>query len=163
MQELLKSIYGNEKKKRALFVIGTLSVYITAASFLVCLFILAFRGDYFTALEIGGAALIGFVAVSIARKLINAPRPYEVYDFYIEKPKDRAGHSFPSRHCYSAFVIATLAFELTPILSAVLLVFALAVAVCRVLLGIHFVRDVVAGAVIGIITGTVALLLLHFL
>ena len=106
--------------------------------------------------------LSDFFAVTIARRLINAPRPYELYDFYEQKPKNKSGRSFPSRHAYSAFVIAALLLSVNPFLSAGLFVGAVLLCVCRVLLGIHFVRDVIAGALLGLVSGAVGLLIIWF-
>ena len=99
-----------------------------------------------------------FFAVSLARMLIDAPRPYEVYDCFDVPPKNKKGRSFPGRHAFSAFCVATLAFPLFPIISSVVAVFGVMLSVSRVLLGIHFVRDVVCGSALGIISGAVGIL-----
>lgn len=106
---------------------------------------------------------VPFVVVSVMRKIINAPRPYELLEFYEKKPKGKAGQSFPSRHVFSVFVIATVFFAWEPIIAAGLILAGVLLAFLRVALGIHFVRDVIAGALIGIASGSVGLLILHFL
>ena len=40
---------------------------------------------------------ISFVLVTVLRKVINAPRPYEVFDVAPVIPKDTRGNSFPDR------------------------------------------------------------------
>ena len=75
-------------------------------------------------------------------------------------PKKKKGKSFPSRHAYSAFVITTISFAVGTPIGIALTVLALIMCVCRALVGIHFVRDLVAGAALGIISGSVALLLI---
>ena len=92
--------------------------------------------------------------------MIDAPRPYELYDFYENKPKEREGRSFPSRHAYSAFVIATIAFAYSIPLGIGLVLLGIALAVSRVLLGIHFIRDVVCGAIVGVISGLIGIFFL---
>ena len=65
-------------------------------------------------------------------------------------------HSFPSGHAARAFLIATLAVGLTPGWLAVLLwIWAPLVALARVAMGVHYVSDVVAGAVLGIVCGLI--------
>ena len=106
---------------------------------------------------------IPFVAVSLMRVFINAPRPYELLEFYEKKPKGKAGRSFPSRHVFSVFVIATVLVTYNPILSAALMLAGALLAFLRVCLGIHFIRDVVAGALIGAVSGGIGLAVIHLL
>jgi len=57
--------------------------------------------------------------------------------------------SFPSAHATTAFAAATVVAILAPRLRVPALVLAALVAVSRVYLGVHFVSDVLAGAVLG--------------
>ncbi len=70
--------------------------------------------------------------------------------------RDGAGKSFPSRHAFSAFAIAASWFAASAPVAVVLLVAAVVLAICRVLGGVHFPRDVVVGALIGSVTGALA-------
>jgi undecaprenyl-diphosphatase len=65
--------------------------------------------------------------------------------------------SFPSGHTITAFSIAVPFAFAFPALAPVLLACALSVAISRVLLGMHFLSDVVAGGVIGSLLGYAAL------
>ena len=101
---------------------------------------------------------VAFVLVSWYRRHFDAPRPYECCSIEPLVSRDGAGRSFPSRHAFSAFTIATCWFAASAPLAGLLLVAAAALACCRVLGGVHFPRDVVAGAVIGVIAGMAACL-----
>ena len=103
-----------------------------------------------------GVTAVGFVAVSFFRRRFNAPRPYECRAIAPLIARDGAGKSFPSRHTFSAFAIAASWFAASAPVAVVLLVAAGVLAVCRVLGGVHFPRDVVAGALIGSATGALA-------
>ena len=103
-----------------------------------------------------GVTAVGFVAVSFFRRRFNAPRPYECCAIAPLIARDGAGKSFPSRHTFSAFAIAASWFAASVPVAVVLLVAAGVLAVCRVLGGVHFPRDVVAGAFIGSATGALA-------
>lgn len=103
-----------------------------------------------------GVTAVGFAAVSFFRKRFNAPRPYECCAIAPLIARDGAGKSFPSRHAFSAFAIAASWFAASAPVAVVLLVAAVVLAVCRVLGGVHFPRDVVAGAFIGSATGALA-------
>ena len=103
---------------------------------------------------------VPFVLVSILRRVINAPRPYELLEFYEKKPKGKSGKSFPSRHVFSVFVIATVLVTWNPTVAVLLFAAGVLLALLRVALGIHFVRDVVAGALIGAASGGIGLAVL---
>jgi undecaprenyl-diphosphatase len=69
-------------------------------------------------------------------------------------------HSFPSGHAARAFSLAILAIGLGPIWLAWVLVFwAPLVGLARVILGVHYLSDVVVGFIIGILYGLIVLLL----
>jgi membrane-associated phospholipid phosphatase len=121
------------------------------------LLFLSFYNSIYEGVSVLASAALPFFAVGFVRMMIDAPRPYELYDFYETKPKERAGRSFPSRHAYSSFVIATISFLYSVPLGIGLLLIGLALIASRVLLGIHFIRDVVAGAAIGIISGLIGI------
>lgn len=103
-----------------------------------------------------GVTAVGFAAVSFFRRRFNAPRPYECCAIAPLIARDGAGKSFPSRHAFSAFAIAASWFAASAPIAVVLLVAAVVLAVCRVLGGVHFPRDVVVGALIGSATGALA-------
>lgn len=93
---------------------------------------------------------IGFVLCSVIRRAVNAPRPYEVLRITPLIPKSTKGESFPSRHAFCMFTIACSWFAWQPAVGAILLVMACLLAAIRVLGGVHFLRDVVFGAILAI-------------
>jgi membrane-associated phospholipid phosphatase len=67
-------------------------------------------------------------------------------------------HSFPSGHAARAFLIAVMATGMGPPgLAACLWIWAPLVSLARVAMGVHYLSDVVAGLVLGIIVGLVGL------
>jgi len=67
-------------------------------------------------------------------------------------------HSFPSGHAARAFLIAVIATGLGSVGAAIVLcVWAPLVALARVAMGVHYVSDIVAGAVFGILVGLIGL------
>ena len=116
------------------------------------------------AIELAALAAIPFVIVTLVRRAVNAPRPYELFsEIYDTPPKHKKGLSFPSRHVFSAFLVATVAMPSSPILASVALLLGACLAASRVLLGIHFIRDVVAGALLGLLSGAIAILVLFLI
>lgn len=97
---------------------------------------------------------LGFISVSVVRYLINEPRPYEAGDLPPLMPKSTSGKSFPSRHTFCMFMIAlSWVFfapapfpPLGPIVGSLLLICACLMACLRVICGVHYIHDVVAGA-----------------
>jgi undecaprenyl-diphosphatase len=67
-------------------------------------------------------------------------------------------HSFPSGHAARAFLIATIASALgPPWLAAVLWIWAPLVSLARVAMGVHYLSDIVAGALFGILVAVIGL------
>ena len=94
-----------------------------------------------------------FVSVTLLRYFINRARPYEVLDIDPLIKKNKSGQSFPSRHAASVFIIAMAFLYIQTKIGIIMLILAAVIGVTRVLAGVHFVRDVVGGAAIGIIAG----------
>ena len=77
-------------------------------------------------------------------------------------------HSFPSGHAARAIMLAVLACGLGPTWFAMLLViWAPCVSLARVLMGVHYLTDIVAGIAAGLVVGLIILaaqsVLVHFL
>ena len=100
---------------------------------------------------------VSFVLVSLFRNFFNAPRPYESLDIVPLISKDTKGKSFPSRHVFSIFVIAMCFCYISLPIGIILLIAGVFLAVIRVLSGVHFPSDVIAGALIGILAGVIGL------
>ena len=96
---------------------------------------------------------LSFMLVSVVRKLLNAPRPYETWNITPLISKDTKGHSFPSRHVFSASIISMAVLTQSSFLGVILLILSLVIAFCRVLGGVHYPHDVAAGYLIGLICG----------
>lgn len=103
---------------------------------------------------------ISFVLLSLGRYFINRKRPYEAFEVPPVIRKDTKGKSFPSRHVFSATIIAMtyLVMSPWPWIGIVLLAVALVQALVRVLSGVHYISDVVAGIVVGVLAALFYLL-----
>lgn len=70
-------------------------------------------------------------------------------------------HSFPSGHAARAFLFAVLAIGLGPSwLAWIMIIWAPFVSMARVMMGVHYLSDVVAGVIIGILFGILILVLI---
>lgn len=91
----------------------------------------------------------GLAAIVLAVKfLVKRKRPAgEWGDIY----RNTDPHSFPSGHAARAFLIAAVSAFLAPLWLAVLLwVWAPLVALARVAMGVHYLSDVIVGALLGV-------------
>ena len=101
--------------------------------------------------------LDSFIILSVFRYFVNRPRPYEKFEVPPVIAKDTKGKSFPSRHVFSAMVIAMTFLLASPWswLGVLFVVVAVLLAIVRVLSGVHFISDVVAGAGFAIVAAVV--------
>jgi undecaprenyl-diphosphatase len=137
----------------------------------VGLILLLFGGDRrFEALAAGFLALAaGQLTFFVLKRLIDRERPCatETHCWADLLPPDR--FSFPSGHAITAFAITFSLGLYYPGLLAGLVFCALSVAASRVILGLHYVSDVLVGIVIGCAIGVAVylsplpLLLLSFI
>jgi undecaprenyl-diphosphatase len=94
--------------------------------------------------------LTGLGIYTLLKARIGRERPYAVYAeriFCAMPPLDR--YSFPSGHTLHAVCFTGIACAYLPALAWVLVPFALLVALSRLVLGLHYPTDVLAGALIG--------------
>jgi undecaprenyl-diphosphatase len=93
-----------------------------------------------------GAGIVVFLKL---KRLAGRTRPcaLEPHCWATLLPPDQ--FSFPSGHTITAFAVTVSIGQYYPALMAGLLFCAVSVAISRVLLGMHFLSDVVAGAIIG--------------
>lgn len=86
-----------------------------------------------------------FILVSLIRRGLNFPRPYEKLAIKPLIHKQTKGKSFPSRHVFSAAMIALTVLTVYPVWGGCLLGVSVLIALCRVFAGVHFPMDVLAG------------------
>ncbi len=97
----------------------------------------------------GSAAIVGIFVFKALKKLSHRPRPceYQTHCWAKVLPPDK--FSFPSGHTMTAFSIALVVSYFYPSLEGPLYFLAISIGVSRIVLGMHFLSDVLAGAIIG--------------
>lgn len=119
--------------------------------YLTGLSILLFGGENrFTATAAAGsAALVGVGIFLLIKKFSGRQRPCEIepHCWATLLPPDR--FSFPSGHTITAFATAVTLGAFYPALLPALLFCAFSIALSRILLGMHFLSDVVVAALLG--------------
>ena len=96
---------------------------------------------------------LGFVLLTLVRKWINQPRPYETWEIVPLLDKDSSGHSMPSRHVFSATIISMACLHTNLPVGLILLVSSALLGLVRVLGGVHYPKDVLVGYACGLFWG----------
>jgi undecaprenyl-diphosphatase len=86
----------------------------------------------------------------ILKNVIRRDRPCQRLGFKsVVTPLDKFG--FPSGHAAAAFVFATVMAHVYPSVALFTYVVAMLIGLSRVVLGVHYPADIVAGAVVGVV------------
>ncbi|HET7376411.1 MAG TPA: phosphatase PAP2 family protein [Anaerolineae bacterium] len=123
-------------------------------------------GDHRFAIDLALGSLTLWLLVTIIKALTDRIRPFNLLRETRVIGWREAGLSFPSGHTTQTFFMMTLAishFQLPLVIALGLYVIAALVAFTRVYLGVHYPRDVIAGAILGLIWGSVGLLVAPYL
>jgi undecaprenyl-diphosphatase len=99
------------------------------------------------------AAGVGLSVAAVVGRAVDRPRPFvsdpQIHAFLAHAPDP----GFPSDHATAAFAIAAVLLVRLGRWTWPILVAAAALAVSRVLVGVHYPNDVLAGALLGIAAG----------
>jgi undecaprenyl-diphosphatase len=100
--------------------------------------------------------ILGLAGVVLAIKfLVRRERPQGEWGSIY---RNTDPHSFPSGHAARAFLIAVVASALAPLWLVILLwIWAPLVSLARVSMGVHYLSDVIAGAILGALVGLIGL------
>lgn len=122
----------------------TMIMYIIYPVFIIFGFF-TFRAKLFDCIL---APLLTFMLATFFRYFFNSKRPYEVMRISPLIRKNSSGRAFPSRHVACAFAIAAAIYYVAPAFGVVFFVVAFLIALIRVIGGVHFISDVLFGALL---------------
>ncbi|NMG36567.1 phosphatase PAP2 family protein [Azoarcus sp. TTM-91] len=111
------------------------------------------------ALHMGAVALVGVALYLLIKRRAGRPRPCVRLAGLTVCARPLDEFSFPSGHTMHAVAFAIIAFAYFPLLGLALAGFAVLTAVVRVVLGLHYPSDVLAGSALGATLATLSLAL----
>lgn len=137
------------------FIVGAdrILTFLIFAAYPVLLFYLLYAGRWEELLSCIVIPAVSFLLVSAFRRVYSAPRPYELLSIQPLIIKETKGKSFPSRHVFSVFMIGMTYFYVERPVGILIGIAGLLMGYIRVVSGVHFPKDVAAGAVLGILCG----------
>ncbi len=123
-------------------------------------------GDQRFASDMVLGSLTLWLLVTVIKALTDRARPFNLLRETRVIGWREAGLSFPSGHTTQTFFMMTLAishFQLSLIVALGLYIIAALVGFTRVYLGVHYPRDVIAGAILGLVWGGLGVLVAPYL
>lgn len=112
---------------------------------------------YLHALQMALTGAAGLLVYKLIKSATGRPRPYNGMNGIDLRGQPLDQYSFPSGHTLHAVSFSILACSYYPFLYAPLCLFALLVALSRMVLGLHYPTDVLAGAALGATLATFSL------
>ena len=106
------------------------------------------------------AITISDLVLSILKGAYFRPRPYQILSGVYKPLGLDEGSSFPSGHATRAFAVAALITMQKGKRYALLFLLSVGAAVSRVIIGLHFPSDVLAGAFLGIFLAVISVIFL---
>lgn len=132
-------------------------LWIALAALLIC-----FKSTRRAGFTVGAALIIGLIVCNLTLKpLVARPRPFDQYelDLLIKAPAD---WSFPSGHTTSSFGAAVSVGLNLKGKWWLTLIPACLIALSRLYLQVHFLTDVLVGAIIGVAAAFLAAVIINF-
>ena len=127
-----------------------LAVMVSYPALLIYLFVSGNKADFIKALVVPA---VTFAAATLFRAVINSQRPYEKLGIKPLIQKNTVGKSFPSRHSASVFIIAMAFLHTNVYLGAAMFAVGFLIILSRVLAGVHYEKDVLAGLCFSVLLG----------
>lgn len=108
-------------------------------------------------LQMVAAGLISLLLYRWLKHITSRPRPCQAEVGILQSVAPLDEFSFPSGHTMHAVGFSIILVAYYPAWAMVVIPFTILVAVSRLVLGLHYLSDVIAGAVIGSLTATACL------
>ncbi len=108
-------------------------------------------------LHLALTGIVGALLYRVLKRLTRRLRPFAEHRAIVARVPPLDEYSFPSGHTLHAVALGAVASVWYPPLAVLLAPFALLIAASRVVLGLHYPSDVLAGTVIGGVIATMSI------
>lgn len=126
-------------------------------------FVILILGRKKLALGLLGAGMLAYLSAAALKAVVMQPRPAARWPEIVAREWGPVSYGFPSGH---AALVTAMAVTLWPYVSKpyrpLLIILAVLVSLSRVTLGMHFIIDVIGGAVIGMIAAIVIRIIMKY-
>ncbi|TAL72373.1 MAG: phosphatase PAP2 family protein [Rhodanobacter sp.] len=111
------------------------------------------------ALQMLVTGAVGSLVYRVLKQMTRRSRPYRIHATVVARVTPLDEYSFPSGHTLHAVCFSIVAGAWFPMLALPLIVFTVLVALSRLVLGLHYPTDVLAGALLGTVIALLSLYL----
>lgn len=139
------------------------AIYLVAAGALLVWLVIGRRNKLALAVQGAVAVIVVAILVWIAGKLHTDPRPFVVNHHLKPFFHHAPDNGFPSDHTALGAAVSFVVMWWRRIVGGLLLVVSVGMGAARVAAHVHHVQDIVAGALLGLLAATIAVLLWHLL
>ena len=142
----------NDCFDKIMYYITNIGGAISSTIISITLILFGDEGIRFFGFELLVAIVFSQFFVQIFKRTLGRQRPYKVLDDINTFGIDMKDYSFPSGHTTASFCMATIISINYPQLLTFAILFAFLIGISRIYLGVHFPSDVLAGAMLGVVS-----------
>ena len=153
---MINWIKNRPEVSKAIFWANRIFTTFVYVSFFVMLFYLLFERGIEKAVWLVAGTCVPFVLVSFFRNIIDRERPYQKFGVEPVIPRNKKGKSYPSRHVFSVFIIGVAGVFFFGYIGWIIIAIGTVIAFLRVVGGVHYVSDIICGALFGLLFGYVS-------
>lgn len=105
------------------------------------------------------SAAAGWVLYKFIKSNTARPRPFQAHSHIVAYAPPPDAHSFPSGHTLNAVILGMTLVAAYPAIAPLALVWMVSTGISRVVLGLHYPSDIIAGGLLGAMLGAFAVML----